>query len=197
MSLINYNQFKPTQIHGFLNMTDGFDSSGNIILGQISTQRDILINNNSILNGLLTVSGIIYNNYYNKTYVDAVLNNYYSKNGGTSFFHAAGSGGLINTSLQQGAYLGWNNSGGTGETNFINSRGGGSGGFNWYNINSNNTISNYIALMTLDNNGNLTVTNINNYYNSSFINSNFYAKNYIDSVSGNFSNYYTKTYIDN
>lgn len=41
--------------------------------------------------------------------------------------------GSTPSSYIQGMYLGWNISGGTGETDFINSRGGGAGGYNFYN----------------------------------------------------------------
>jgi len=34
----------------------------------------------------------------------------------------------------QGSYIGWNYASGTGEMDFVNSHGGGGGGFNWYNV---------------------------------------------------------------
>lgn len=53
-----------------------------------------------------------------------------------------GTGAGIGASVAgaaQGAYLGWNTTGGTGEMDFINSRGGGAGGFNFYNITTSTT----------------------------------------------------------
>ena len=49
----------------------------------------------------------------------------------------------------QGAYLSWNRNVGSGKTDFINNRGGGPGGFDWWN----GTESSYTQLMYLDSNG--------------------------------------------
>lgn len=56
----------------------------------------------------------------------------------------------------QGGYMGWNYSNGGGETDFINSRGSGSGGFRWYDTASAaNSVPNLLA--TLDPAGNLAL----------------------------------------
>jgi len=49
----------------------------------------------------------------------------------------------------QGAYLSWNRNGGGGRTDFINNRGGGAGGFDWWNGNE----SSYTQVMSLDQSG--------------------------------------------
>lgn len=49
----------------------------------------------------------------------------------------------------QGAYLSWNRNDGGGRTDFINNRGGGAGGFDWWNGNE----SSYTQVMSLDQNG--------------------------------------------
>jgi hypothetical protein len=61
--------------------------------------------------------------------------------------NAAGAGGYSPSG--QGAYLSWNRSEGQGKTDFINNRGGGPGGFDWWNGNE----SGYTQLMYLDSNG--------------------------------------------
>ncbi|ADG36198.1 putative tail fibre protein [Acinetobacter phage Acj61] len=50
---------------------------------------------------------------------------------------------------EQGAYLSWNRNNGSGKTDFINNRGGGPGGFDWWNGNE----SSYTQVMTLDQSG--------------------------------------------
>jgi hypothetical protein len=54
----------------------------------------------------------------------------------------------------QGAYINWNLTVGGGETDFVNNRGGGAGGFHWYNALSNGTVG--APIMTLDQSGVLT-----------------------------------------
>ena len=49
----------------------------------------------------------------------------------------------------QGAYLSWNRNDGWGRTDFINNRGGGAGGFDWWNGNE----SSYTQVMSLDQSG--------------------------------------------
>lgn len=53
----------------------------------------------------------------------------------------------------QGAYIGWNRSVGTGETNFMNNRGGGLGGFMFSNFNSDGSLNNHLA--QIDQNGSM------------------------------------------
>lgn len=48
----------------------------------------------------------------------------------------------------QGGYMQWNFSGGSGETDFVNNEGGGSGGFNWYNTNSSGSTVTQIMSIT-------------------------------------------------
>jgi hypothetical protein len=67
----------------------------------------------------------------------------------SGLLHVAGGGGTS----AQGAYLGWNLSGGTGETNFINNQGGGTGGFTFMNAPSSG--SPLSTLMTVAGNGNV------------------------------------------
>lgn len=64
--------------------------------------------------------------------------------------HIGGGGSVMSA---QGAYLGWNLSGGTGETDFINNQGGGTGGFAFMNVpSSGNPLT---TLMTITGNGNV------------------------------------------
>lgn len=51
-----------------------------------------------------------------------------------------GANGLPNPSLGQGTYIGWNESNGQGESNLVNNKGGGSGGFNFRIVNANNSV---------------------------------------------------------
>ena len=58
------------------------------------------------------------------------------------------------TPSQQGAYLSWNRTSGLGKTDFINHKGGGGGGFDWWNGNQDN----YTCVMTLNSDGSLDVS---------------------------------------
>ena len=58
------------------------------------------------------------------------------------------------TPSQQGAYLSWNRTSGLGKTDFINHKGGGGGGFDWWNGNQDN----YTRVMTLNSDGSLDVS---------------------------------------
>lgn len=58
------------------------------------------------------------------------------------------------TPSQQGAYLSWNRTAGLGKTDFINHKGGGGGGFDWWNGNQDN----YTCVMTLNSDGSLDVS---------------------------------------
>jgi len=63
---------------------------------------------------------------------------------------AVGAAGMMNYSpTEQGGYLSWNRTSGQGKTDFINHKGGGSGGFDWWNGNQDG----YTFLMNLDPNG--------------------------------------------
>ena len=55
---------------------------------------------------------------------------------------------------EQGAYLSWNRTNGDGKSDFINHKGGGGGGFNWWNGNQDN----YTCVMTLNSDGSLDVS---------------------------------------
>lgn len=55
---------------------------------------------------------------------------------------------------EQGAYLSWNRTNGDGKADFINHKGGGGGGFNWWNGNQDN----YTCVMTLNSDGSLDVS---------------------------------------
>ncbi|MCO8114596.1 hypothetical protein NI465_10470, partial [Acinetobacter lwoffii] len=61
--------------------------------------------------------------------------------------HATGAGDY--SPSDQGAYLSWNRNVGLGKTDFINNRGGGAGGFDWWNGNE----SSYTQVMSLDQSG--------------------------------------------
>ena len=63
---LNCNLYKSTKIHGFLTISDWYDISGNTISGLITTHRDILIKDCYILQSMLSISGNIYSNYYDK-----------------------------------------------------------------------------------------------------------------------------------
>ena len=76
---------------------------------------------------------------------------------GTGIFYntlAAQNSPSVNS---QGAWIGWNQSGSTGETNFINQQGGGAGGFNWQ---SSTTLNARTTLATLTAAGTFTAANI-------------------------------------
>ncbi|MDH1518493.1 phage tail protein [Acinetobacter johnsonii] len=66
----------------------------------------------------------------------------------------AANGQADYTPSQQGAYLSWNRTSGQGKTDFINHKGGGFGGFDWWNGNQDG----YTFLMNLDPNGVLSST---------------------------------------
>ena len=78
---------------------------------------------------------------------------------GNIFFTKNNSGTTIIAPGSQGLIIGWNLSGVTGETDFINTKAGGLGGFNWYNVaaGSNVTGAN-VPLMSLSTTGLLTLS---------------------------------------
>ena len=63
--------------------------------------------------------------------------------GVAGYLHVSGS--TSPSVPSQGAYLSWNATGGGGETDFINQRGGGAGGFNFYNATSAGVVGSAIA----------------------------------------------------
>src|SRR6185312_14994484 len=74
--------------------------------------------------------------------------------GNFSVSHVSGNTG---PTLGQGAWTMWNLES-TGNTNFVNQRGLGSGGFSWFNANNSGVIGS--ALMTLDSTGLLSITKV-------------------------------------
>ena len=75
--------------------------------------------------------------------LDAGLN---VPNVGSSFYAVRGGAAHFNTppfsrigGNNQGTFIGWNESYGQGESNFINNRGGGVGGFTFRTVNAGNT----------------------------------------------------------
>lgn len=62
---------------------------------------------------------------------------------------------ITNINTGQGLYLGWNESGGMGEGNFICNKGHGRGGFSWRSINIDNTATGPVMIYSYD--GNLSV----------------------------------------
>ena len=78
---LNCNLYKSTKIHGFLTISDWYDISGNTISGLITTQRDILIKDCYILQSMLSISGNIYSNYYDKNYINTISSNIISISG--------------------------------------------------------------------------------------------------------------------
>ena len=63
-----------------------------------------------------------------------------------------GSGGF-----SHGAYVAWNQTGGHGETDIINSRGGGgNGGWNFYDVSSNTDVSNNLPVIQINRYGDIT-----------------------------------------
>lgn len=68
--------------------------------------------------------------------------------------------GQYSGSLSQGAVIAWNQPGGSGRTAFMNHKGAGGGGFEWYNSTGTggnpSNIGDYTSLMTLAENGNLS-----------------------------------------
>jgi hypothetical protein len=82
------------------------------------------------------------NTAVNMTISDAGVANF---RGGVSNMICATGGLQINAAISnpgngQGSYVSWNESGGQGETNFINNHGGGIGGFTFRSVNANNTV---------------------------------------------------------
>lgn len=67
--------------------------------------------------------------------------------------------GTPTTYATQGNYTVWNASAGNGESDFVNGKGSGAGGFNWYNV-ANGAGSVGSALMGLDSSGNLSITGL-------------------------------------
>ena len=63
--------------------------------------------------------------------------------------------GTTTNHAYQGAYIEWNKSNGNGETDFVNQKGNGGGGFTWYETTTGNSLTQH---MNLDGNGNLTVS---------------------------------------
>ena len=59
----------------------------------------------------------------------------------------------------QGVTIGWNYAGSQGETDFVNSQGGGSGGFNFYNVASTGTATPAL-LVSIDGSGNISAPNL-------------------------------------
>ena len=110
-----------TAVNGTLTYYAGLHSftNGNVTVG---------VNNASTskTTGSLQVSGGagISGNLY--------ANNLYSTNG--LYFNNWNQPLINGTTTPQGTYMGWNYSNGTGETVFVNCKGTGSGGFNFYNI---------------------------------------------------------------
>jgi hypothetical protein len=76
--------------------------------------------------------------------------------GGVSF-NSIYISGATRSYLAQGAYLNWNITGGGGESDFVNNKGAGAGGYSWYNATSAGI--NGTPIMTLDAIGVLTPAN--------------------------------------
>uniref|UniRef100_A0A6C0CLH8 Peptidase S74 domain-containing protein n=1 Tax=viral metagenome TaxID=1070528 RepID=A0A6C0CLH8_9ZZZZ len=83
----------------------------------------------------------------------------------SKYFLSGGQPSLLTSkAFGQGTIINWNNSGGNGETDFINSKGGGTGGFNFYNIASDPTpppTTTPDPLMTISSTGIVTATSFN------------------------------------
>jgi hypothetical protein len=75
---------------------------------------------------------------------------------GTEIDGVVGLRGLTSSvvALPNGMQIAWNISGGNGETDFVNSRGGGGGGYAWYNIAPGATVTNATATAMYMNNAN-------------------------------------------
>lgn len=78
-------------------------------------------------------------------------NNNMSVKNALDVFSTIHAGGVVNyTPTAQGAHISWNRNGGQGRTDFINHKGGGAGGFDFYNGNENG----YTLIATIDALGN-------------------------------------------
>ena len=140
-------------IAGTLNTgTGNITTTGNVSAGY-------LLGNGSQLTGITaasaTTAGTVTTNAQpNITSVGTLTS--LTVNGLGSFYGtlAAQNSPTVNT---QGAWIGWNQSGSTGETNFINQQGGGAGGFNWQ---SSTTLNARTTLATLTAAGTFTAANI-------------------------------------
>jgi len=83
----------------------------------------------------------------------------------TSNVYAGGyiqSGSTAGGIQSQGAYMGWNLTGGVGETDFINQQGLGSGGWRWYNYNNSAQLTSNAAALSAA--GGLTLGTYSNAY---------------------------------
>ena len=113
---------------------------------------NVLSNNDSkmVVTGSGNV-GIGITNPAAKLHVNGDITGYYS--------HSAGYKNLTKQALFQGAYVGWNDDGGDGEVDFICSKGQGPGGFNFFNVASNERQSfNASPLMRIDATGNISAS---------------------------------------
>ena len=97
-------------------------SNRNVSVNTSSPAYTLDVNDNENITGNLTTGGYV---------------------GSATYLNSVGSDqvGLANANLSQGTNLSWNNTGGSGETDFINSRGLGSGGFNFIDCSSGTTNS--------------------------------------------------------
>jgi len=77
-----------------------------------------------------------------------------TQSAGLSVFGGIHTVGAVTTHPNGGAYIEWNKSSGTGETNFINQKGGGSGGFYWY---ESDTANNLTTRMVIDSSNRLGI----------------------------------------
>ena len=112
-------------------------TSGNVGIGTDTPSYTLDVSGNTYVSGTATIS---------------------------KYFLSGGQSNLLTSeAFSQGTIINWNNSDGDGETDFINSKGTGVGGFNFYNIDSGSTIlsSNPNPLMTISSSGNVTATAFN------------------------------------
>jgi len=112
-------------VNGTLTYTAGVHSfvSGNLTVGVNNASTSTTTGSLQVTGGA-GISGNLY------------AANLYSSNG---LFIQSWNQPLITAGATQGAYMGWNYTGGQGETDFVNCKGGGSGGFNFYNMASGAT----------------------------------------------------------
>lgn len=83
--------------------------------------------------------------------------------GGNQLF-INGSENAIANCKTQGAYIDWNEVGGTGKMNLINNRGGGAGGLSFYNVktDASGNVANTNEVLDVDGSGNLSIYSTSN-----------------------------------
>jgi hypothetical protein len=133
-----------------INATSITLAAATTVSGSLTVNSSLTVNTTSTHTGLATFNAGVTVNGGLGAFTDAI----HITGSGVS---GAGSGG-------QGAYIGWNQTAGDGEMDFVNNQGGGIGGFYWYNTNS--TGGSVTNPMQLTSGGALTTSGVANFNTS-------------------------------